>query len=463
MKPVLAFDWHGTLVADVHRAAGATAAVLAKHGHAGLDIASFRAAFRLPLADFFTDMAVPPELIDETIELRNAEMARSAPVPSPGAAQLLRQARSAGWRTAVVTAAGARSLDRDLQYLGWTSLIDTIHSDVADKSVTLRELAETGPVTYVGDTEYDIAAATRACATAIAYTAGYRPASALLCAGPAATIDDFDALATLLAAPDYVKRHAPQLSVLFSTAGRSSGYLLHAPSGLVLIDCGPGVVSALDRAGQLPDIRAVVITHAHADHSLDVTAFAYAAQYPTPQYSRPTLLAPAHTLDLFDELDRLYRVPSIESLTSPIAHAFEAKALPMDGTTGIALLPGVPVFSYPARHAVPSAALRFQLPDAAVAFSSDTGPTDAVVAAATDSTVFVCEATYPDKPPARDEQGHLSAGQAGRLAERAGAETLLLAHMTNPANSLATIEQARRFYDNSLAVATTGTTLSLST
>ncbi|GHF60124.1 ribonuclease BN (tRNA processing enzyme)/phosphoglycolate phosphatase-like HAD superfamily hydrolase [Amycolatopsis bartoniae] len=446
MKPVLAFDWCGTLVADIRRATQATAAVLRRHGREDWDTSSFRDTFRLPLTDFFAELAVPPTLIEETVELWHTEMGRSRPVPAPGAVQLLRQARNAGWAVAVVSAVGC--LEQDLNHLGWHGLIDFVHPGVTDKAAALRELAETGPVTYVGDTEYDVVAATRACATAVAYTGGYRPADALLTAGPAATVDDLDALAALLAAPDCVRRRAPRLSVLHSVADRSSGYLLHTPGGLVLVDCGPGVVDALDRSGQLPDVRAVVITHAHAGHSLDVVALASARHQPR---RRPLLFAPAHALDLFDQLDRLY--------CGAVGRTFEQIALPMDGTTGLAVVPGVTLFSYPARHSVPSAALRFQLPEATVAFSSDTGVTDAVIAAASDATVFVCEATHLD--PVHDTAGHLSARQAGLMADRAGAETLLLSHLADPADGLAAIERARDCFDNSLTAASSGTVLSL--
>jgi ribonuclease BN (tRNA processing enzyme) len=76
---------------------------------------------------------------------------------------------------------------------------------------------------------------------------------------------------------------------------------------------------------------------------------------------------------------------------------------------------------FPARHVVASAALRFQVGAASIAFSSDTGPTSALCDAARDVSLFVCEATYGPHTPAGDSHGHPSAHQAAQLATQANA------------------------------------------
>jgi phosphoglycolate phosphatase-like HAD superfamily hydrolase len=47
-----------------------------------------------------------------------------------------------------------------------------------------------GPVLYVGDTEYDILEALAAGATPVGFASGYRPPAALLAAGALAVVDD---------------------------------------------------------------------------------------------------------------------------------------------------------------------------------------------------------------------------------------------------------------------------------
>jgi ribonuclease BN (tRNA processing enzyme) len=63
-----------------------------------------------------------------------------------------------------------------------------------------------------------------------------------------------------------------------------------------------------------------------------------------------------------------------------------------------------------------------------VAYSADTGQTDALARLADGADVLLCEATFvsgPDNPP----DLHLTAGQAGEYANRAGAGQLVLTHL----------------------------------
>jgi ribonuclease BN (tRNA processing enzyme) len=63
-----------------------------------------------------------------------------------------------------------------------------------------------------------------------------------------------------------------------------------------------------------------------------------------------------------------------------------------------------------------------------LAYSADTGPTDALVDLARDADVLLCEASFVsggDNP----EGLHLTGAQAGEHAVRAGARRLLLTHL----------------------------------
>ena len=75
----------------------------------------------------------------------------------------------------------------------------------------------------------------------------------------------------------------------------------------MLVDCGNGVFSKLRPICDYVDIDAVVITHMHADHFLDLVPFSYALRYAprqrpvlpltgsrdTPDPARPRLYLPA--------------------------------------------------------------------------------------------------------------------------------------------------------------------------
>src|SRR3954469_12392777 len=87
--------------------------------------------------------------------------------------------------------------------------------------------------------------------------------------------------------------------------GACSGYLIEDDETTVLIDCGNGVFSKLREQIDYVDVDAVVISHLHADHFLDLVPYSYALSYaprqqpvPVPPWpgtdspARPRLLAP---------------------------------------------------------------------------------------------------------------------------------------------------------------------------
>ncbi len=246
------------------------------------------------------------------------------------------------------------------------------------------------------------------------------------------------------------------LTVLTCEAGRTSGYLLHHHGRTILIDCGPGVTDALQQHIAFDQLDAVVITHSHADHCLDLMGLAYALRFPKPRDSPVPLWIPADMTALLISLDDQFGVPTLDAMRRPIHQAFDISTLDLVGVS-INLLDDLQLTARPALHAVPSLALRFADGDTTVAFSSDTGPTDTVTATAENTDLFVCEATYLHATDAElTGHGHLTAELAGCIADRAGARQLVLTHLATPDNAPRAGADAARTYTGKLDVATRG-------
>jgi ribonuclease BN (tRNA processing enzyme) len=251
-----------------------------------------------------------------------------------------------------------------------------------------------------------------------------------------------------------------RLTVLTSIAGRSSGYLLEAAGRRVLVDCGPGVTAALGPHGGPESVDAVAVTHAHADHCLDLEAMGYALRCPEPLERRLPLALPTDTAAVASRLDDLFGVPTSATMARPIAQSFDVRPLAPERPERIGLLPGIGLEAFAARHPVQSAALRFSVDGAVVTFSSDTTWAEPVVAAAGDASLFVCEATYLDADQATLERnGHLTAGMAGRLASTAGARRLLLCHLSYLEDADRALAGAGERYHGPMEAATPGLSL----
>ena len=61
--------------------------------------------------------------------------------------------------------------------------------------------------------------------------------------------------------------------------GACSGYLVEGGGQVVLLDCGPGVFSKLRTVVEYQSVDAIVISHLHADHILDLVPFASGLRY----------------------------------------------------------------------------------------------------------------------------------------------------------------------------------------
>src|SRR3954451_20422684 len=69
--------------------------------------------------------------------------------------------------------------------------------------------------------------------------------------------------------------------------GACSGYLVQDHGTTVLIDCANGVFAKLRERIDYVDVDAVVISHLHADHFLDLVPYAYALTYAPRQQPVP--------------------------------------------------------------------------------------------------------------------------------------------------------------------------------
>jgi ribonuclease BN (tRNA processing enzyme) len=94
--------------------------------------------------------------------------------------------------------------------------------------------------------------------------------------------------------------------------GACSGYLVENSGDVLLVDCGNGVFGKLREHRDYTEIDAVVVSHLHADHFLDLVPYAYALTYaprqqpvPVPPWpgtdnpARPRLLAPPGATETF--------------------------------------------------------------------------------------------------------------------------------------------------------------------
>jgi ribonuclease BN (tRNA processing enzyme) len=215
-----------------------------------------------------------------------------------------------------------------------------------------------------------------------------------------------------------------RLTVLGSSASYAgvgqacSGHLLEGGGARVLLDCGNGVLAHLARVADPLTLDAVFVTHQHSDHFADVFALQALLRYAP---SGPAAPLPLYVPDGL--MDRMKCLQSDRGAAEMDA-AFRTQILEAGQPVTVK---GLTVTPMPIEHSDPTYALRVETDGAVFVYTTDSAPTDDVVAAAEGADLLLAEATLPEQYAGRAP--HLTARQAGEMARRAGAQRLVLAHI----------------------------------
>ncbi|MFC5828006.1 MBL fold metallo-hydrolase [Nonomuraea insulae] len=232
-----------------------------------------------------------------------------------------------------------------------------------------------------------------------------------------------------------------RLTVLGCRAGMpsggvaSSGYLVTTGATRLLLDCGPGVATALGGVVRPESLSGVVISHLHIDHCYDLLPLGrrILSDQLTDPFAvhdvgalRPAipLYVPVGGRDLLRAMAALFPLS-----TAPILdRVFELALDVREYRPGEVLEIGdCHVGLHALRHALPNCGSRIRGPAGILAYTGDTGVTDALHALAADADLLLAEATLDRTDISR--HGHLSAADAARAAQAAGAAQLMLTHL----------------------------------
>ena len=241
----------------------------------------------------------------------------------------------------------------------------------------------------------------------------------------------------------------------------SSGYLVTTQGAALLLDCGPGVATALSAVTPADRLTGVIISHLHLDHCYDLlpigkTLLAASTPYPgedtAPGEITPVpLYVPSGARDILNRLATLFPVTTMPRLNRAFDLAFDVREYEPDARFPLG---DCQVELHELRHAAPNCGIRVTTPEAVLAYTGDTGPTASLLSLAADADLLLAEATLEstDTGP----HGHLSATNAAEAATSAGVHHLVLTHhpSTAPEWLAARHTDATRAYDGPIDLAT---------
>ena len=217
-------------------------------------------------------------------------------------------------------------------------------------------------------------------------------------------------------------------------AGACSGYLVQQDGFTLLLDCGNGVFSKLRPVCDYVDVDAVLITHMHADHFLDLVPFSYALRYAPRQQpvpvggwpgteapARPRLYLPAGGTEVLRRVVSCWGSDDLIDGAFAI-HEYEASHQLTVGPLTVRFCE-VP-------HYVATYAVELSNNGSRFTFGADCRPNPELVQFARDTDMLLIEATLP-RPERDGVRGHLTAREAGEHGKVAGARRLVLTHYSD--------------------------------
>ena len=227
--------------------------------------------------------------------------------------------------------------------------------------------------------------------------------------------------------------------------GECSGYLVSHDGYHLWLDAGTGTFSRLQEQVSVGAIGAVLISHGHADHFIDMIPAFYARHYGKLGGSGLPCYSPEGFMDLAALLVS-------ENGRNVLAEAFAFTDV-VDGETFD--VGPFRVSAFEMTHiGVQSLGYRIEAGGSVLAYTGDTGPSDQVLKLAENADTFLCEATWrhaEDLLPF-----HMSARQAAEHAAKAGADTLVLTHIWPTLDTEGSRAEAAEVFERKIEVARGG-------
>ena len=176
--------------------------------------------------------------------------------------------------------------------------------------------------------------------------------------------------------------------------GACTSYLVTEGSTAVLVDFGSGALGKLRARLDYRDVDAIVISHFHADHLLDLIPLACALTYgPASQdgTTPPRLIAPRGSREFFAGLSAAIGDGDL------LPNAFPLEEYEPSSRTEIG---DIVVATHPVPHIGPTHAIELIAPAGGrVVFGADGPFSDELADAARGADVLLAEATLPDPEP----------------------------------------------------------------
>ncbi len=234
--------------------------------------------------------------------------------------------------------------------------------------------------------------------------------------------------------------------------GASSGYLIEDSDTRVLLDCGSGAFAKLRLHVDYERVDAVVISHMHADHFLDLIPYSYALTL-SPRTREADQIRP-----------RLFAPPGARATIRSVVGAWGSELL---------VESAFELSEYDPDEHVVIGSLRFRFAEVPhftrtfavevssvdgggrITYGADCGPGPELIEFARETDLLLVEATL-EEADRNAQAGHMTPAQAGEQGRRAGARRVVLTHISDELDSEWALSEGSDAFGGPLEIAQEG-------
>ncbi len=219
-----------------------------------------------------------------------------------------------------------------------------------------------------------------------------------------------------------------------SAGGACSGYLLTEGDKRILIDCGNGVLSNMQKFVRIEELDAIILTHLHSDHMSDMMVLRYAVQIKMNRGHaiKPIdVYAPSEPQEEFSRLN-IAGVYNLKPITAELVLNFGEMKLEFREMV----------------HPVKCYALSASSKGKRFVYSGDTSWNEGIIEFSQSADLIMLDAGLLSKDKTSDNVPHLTARECGIVAQKANAGRLLLTHFWPEDDVKAHLAEARESFQN---------------
>ena len=222
-----------------------------------------------------------------------------------------------------------------------------------------------------------------------------------------------------------------------------SGYLVTAEGTRLLVDCGNGSTANLQRICRFDELDAILVTHRHIDHCIDLVGMYYGMRFHREGAQRLDLYAPAEVVDMLTGLLSADSALGFHEVFD--VHEIAGGDQVQVGPLALRFADSI--------HPVPTVSVAIEHAGRRLVYSSDSAGGPALVELARGADLLLCEATWQGDAADYPPDMHLTARSAAAIATDAGVERLVLTHVLGSLDPARSVAEAADHFDGPIEAA----------